>query len=528
MVEQIASRYTLSDVESIRYADDNGDLFGTSDAISTNVYADNRLVVRYKDGTTVIANGSPIKMMNVAVDGKKIVLPPNGYEAFSADVAIHVASKNDDNGNRFDYCQSPEYIYFDSRKLPQKLPLACGSGQAVCRILDDGKFEIILMADAKVGFKIDANRAVALDFKNNELGEAVVKKSRGYTFVEPVEGAFSYRLEKTSDSTTDAGLDCERFVVVPGETVTVIDTADSSKKFDVTLPADIPVNTLYTAEPTEGKKIDFAVVPFCGIKIGKTDSGPAKVTIRCNKPDTAQLIATVLLGEKTTETSVPLHDGVGKFTLALDSLTEGETPLVVTAAAQGISQKVEWKIKTVLEYPTIAFDFGDTPEGNKPQIFMQVRSQTPTGDLGDSGAYVRQEGGVTCGGVVKLGLAAHPPYMNGAGRVWAEYTVALPSEPAILTAQVGKRDGSDQGDGIWFSAVIVEADGTEKTLGETAVTDFGWRELTADLSEYAGKTVTLRLIADCGPADNTTADWAAIAETRLRGRDKKLISTIEN
>ena len=161
-----------------------------------------------------------------------------------------------------------------------------------------------------------------------------------------------------------------------------------------------------------------------------------------------------------------------------------------------------------------------------PPATMEIRSQAPTQELEGTGTYFYKEGGLCCGGVTKNGFAAHPPYMKGPGRIWLEYEIALPAEPAMMTAAVGKRDGSDVGDGIWFSARVVNPDGGETTVGETSVKTFGWGTLEADLSAYAGQTVKLRLVTDCGPDNNTAADWAAWAELALRTKEKALISTM--
>jgi hypothetical protein len=39
--------------------------------------------------------------------------------------------------------------------------------------------------------------------------------------------------------------------------------------------------------------------------------------------------------------------------------------------------------------------------------------------------------------------------------------------------------------------------------------------LEADLSQWAGSIVRLKLIADAGPADNPNGDWAGWADIRI-------------
>ena len=530
MIQQIAARYTQADVASIHYVADDGSFHETSDAIASNVFADSRLVVRYQDGTVVVANGSTQKTMNVVIDDREISLPPNGYEAWTADGAVYVASKLDESGSRFDYCVSPEYIYFDGRGAARKTEKAFGTGQSVCRILENGKFEIIPIDQARVGFAINADKAVALDFENKEIGEARLSFSNGYVFVEPVEGAFSYRLEKSTDAQKTAGiaLASDRFALIPGETVRVFDANEPAKTYDVTLPADAVPGTLFTAEPVDGGKIDFAVRPLCDVAISPIQKGTVTISLHSNRPGTEKIFATIKLAGTEFSKEVLLENARGELTYPLPELAEGETLFALTLSVDGLSQNIERNVKTVLDYPPIPFDFADTPDALAviPPATMEIRSQAPTQELEGTGTYFYKEGGLCCGGVTKNGFAAHPPYMKGPGRIWLEYEIALPAEPAMMTAAVGKRDGSDVGDGIWFSARVVNPDGGETTVGETSVKTFGWGTLEADLSAYAGQTVKLRLVTDCGPDNNTAADWAAWAELALRTKEKALISTM--
>ncbi|MCR4414013.1 MAG: hypothetical protein NUV77_16475, partial [Thermoguttaceae bacterium] len=50
--------------------------------------------------------------------------------------------------------------------------------------------------------------------------------------------------------------------------------------------------------------------------------------------------------------------------------------------------------------------------------------------------------------------------------------------------------------------------------------------LEADLSPWAGKRVRIKLIADVGPADNSSGDWAAWSELRLESLHPTLVTTL--
>ena len=124
-------------------------------------------------------------------------------------------------------------------------------------------------------------------------------------------------------------------------------------------------------------------------------------------------------------------------------------------------------------------------------------------------------GTVACGGVAKAGLTMHPPYLDGPGLAFMRYALDLPERPVVFSADVGKGDGSDLGDGIYYR-VEVEADGTRKVVAEQYVGTHAWKPVAADLSAWRGRRVMLFLVADCGPKDNSAGDWAAWGDLKLK------------
>ena len=194
MLQQLHSSYALSSAEEIRYANADGDLLNTSAAVATGAYKRSQVVTRYANGCVTVVNGDPDERMIVEAYGRKLELPPNGYAGWTSDGSIEVIS-SDPDGHRCDYAATPAYIYVDGRGKPMRFEKAAGNGIGICRILDDGKYEIILYEDAECGFAINAEKATALDEDRNELGPAGIRVNEGFTYVVPVEGAFSYILE---------------------------------------------------------------------------------------------------------------------------------------------------------------------------------------------------------------------------------------------------------------------------------------------------------------------------------------------
>ena len=92
--------------------------------------------------------------------------------------------------------------------------------------------------------------------------------------------------------------------------------------------------------------------------------------------------------------------------------------------------------------------------------------------------------------------------------------MTLPDEPVFFRAMVGKKDGSDSGDGIRFQVAII-VDGQETLLAEHPLIEHKWESIEADLTPWKGRKVTLKLISDIGEARNTAGDWACWAEIHL-------------
>ena len=147
---------------------------------------------------------------------------------------------------------------------------------------------------------------------------------------------------------------------------------------------------------------------------------------------------------------------------------------------------------------------------------------------GVSGAQVaRRES--TCGGVTQRGLFMHPPYRSGVGYCWASLDpIDLPATPAAFRCEIGKADGSDPGDGILFQIAVVEASGKSRIVAQRQWIRHAWTPLEADLSPWAGQTIRLKLIADVGPGNNSSGDWACWAKPRIESLKPVLHTGLNN
>lgn len=252
MLQALASLYTQVPADTVRYVDGNGDAFDTSAALINSAYARSQLITRYADGTLTAVNGNADERLKTVVDGTALDLPPNGYWGRSADKAVRVFS-GEVNGRRADLSVSPAYTYIDGRGAFARFPEGASAGVAICRALTNGLSEILLHKTEEAGFPFVLSEAVALDKTNAVLGKAEVRTARGLSYVQPVKGAFSYRVRP--DATPPKTLlACDRDTVKPGDQVTVRGRAEHA----LTIPADVkPGARLWFA--FEDAWIDFTV-----------------------------------------------------------------------------------------------------------------------------------------------------------------------------------------------------------------------------------------------------------------------------
>jgi hypothetical protein len=560
MLQQLHSRYCLTNAADIRYADATGALLDTSRAGSSGAYKRSQIVAHYADGTVTAANGSRTERMKADAFGRSVDLPPNGYAGWTADGAVEVLS-SDPNGHRCDYAVAPAYMYVDGRDQFVRFEKAAGNGIGICRTMPDGKHEVILHGDSECGFAVKAGTATALDKEGKELGLAQLRQARGLTYVLPVKGAFSYVLSggtsqraagilpadqpAAAPRSRDVGgtLACNRERVIPGETVVV--TGPTPHTFTVPKTAK-PGTRLW--QQFEDGWLDFAVVALADTHLSLRSS--RREEAQTPLPPAAgnqSLLTSAATGVQEVALSLELTPHVPRLVTAQVTL-DGQTqttelkpeqtarlefpiakpdrefirPLALRIAAGEFSQEHEWVLKGLREPIAVAA----VPE--KFNSGQCLRGQRETGLDGGSGAIAHPET-MECGGVSHRGLFMHPPYMTGIGYAFALYDpVQLPGEPhAAFRCNVGKRAGSDRGDGILFRVAVVTEDGQESMVAEKHWAEYAWTPLEADLSRWAGQTVRLKLIADVGRADDSTGDWACWAGMKFESLRPELALSLD-
>jgi hypothetical protein len=512
MLQQVQERYTMESVQRIEYMADDGTWQDTSHAVASGAYRRNQLRILYET-SSVLVNGNPTERLRIR--GTDIDLPPNGYRggawapgARKGEMSTDVFS-GDKDGHRADLAVTPKYIYVDGRGDFTRFAQAASDGIGICRILPDNTYEIIPFEGSHSGFAIHARNAVALAEDNTELGPAKLRRARGLTYVEPVKGAFSYRLHKApAAETTD--LACERDRVIPGETVTV---RDGARTYPFHVPIDAkPGDRLW--QEFGGKWIDFTVVPLCTIEPSLADTvlqlriranvkttTPATITVR-NQPQQAQL-------------------NPDQTTLVTSDLG---TPTQETAEDCQIEVRAGDLFHREIRTLTATEQFRDL--GTLPSEWTSgacLRGEPERGALDGLGAGV-YTANRSCGGISRDGLFLHPPYKKGVGYSFATFgPLEIPERPAVFRALVGKADGSFLGDGILFRVFVIDADDKQTQIAEQTVAKHEWLPIEGDLSPWAGQPVRIKLASDVGLGDDSSGDWSIWADMRFESKQKELI-----
>jgi hypothetical protein len=501
-VQQIHARYAQERVAEIAYHDGSGRLVPTTLALACGAYKRSQVYVRYDNGLELWVNGN--RQESWVVPDLAITLPPNGWyvrgeftdgrlTGFSAVVEDH----------RADYVDGPEYLYANGRGKITRFPRALCDGQLALLPRADGSFELIPLRCTVMAVDLGGRTAQAVALREDPaepIGPAEVRLSRGLAHVLPVPGAFSYRL--VPQPAPQPLWNSPRDAVVPGETVWI----EGEGRLSWQVPADAQPGTLIWFQRA-GRWLDFRVVPPLEtrpevqgqsliLKVKSNLSEPCAGTVQVGSWQGR----TELLPGQWCQVRVPLEPPSG----------EGAFPLPVKIRCGATALEQNWTLQASRQYLSLV------PFPEVARTLQAFRGQKETAIQPESGSIVHHRQ-ARCGGVEKPALFMHPPYKGGVGQVAAVLEpVCLPPDPAaVLRCYVGKADGSDPGDGILFRVGALLPDGTFRPIGEKHVREHAWSAWELDLSDFRGKEIQLKLIADVGPADNSVGDWACWADLRL-------------
>lgn len=526
MVQQIHANYARETAESIQYADENGHLLDTSAAVARGAFCRSQVLTRYSNGLVVAANGHTNDIWRVDLGGATRVIPPDGFVAIlpgekdGAPPRIFVSSSLRD-GHRADYADTPEYVYADGRGAFTRFERVATDGPLVVLPEQGGSLEAIPLGDTRefaVSAGGQAGKVIALDKDRRPMGPANSRWARGLVHIEPVKEAFSYRIEPCGPP--PVALSCDSARVFPGDTITI----RGKENHTVVIPRDARAGERIWIEK-EGGCIDFDVAPLAVVRrhIEHVPGGPGKLAVEiCTEFPSAKDAEIECLGEKRR---IALRPGVAT-SLHFDIPAPSEPSIRDATLRARIGDRTHtetgWIMADFEDFCVAALELdGATRTG------MCLRGKPEEPIDAAAKAAVHPSTAMDCGRLAHDGLSMHPPYAGGTGYAFAEYgPILLPNAPATVRALVGKRNGSDPGDGILFRIAVVGEDGDEKTATEKVQLEHAWSQISGDLSQWAGQRIRVKLVADCGTKDNTSGDWACWADAAIASSKPALVLTL--
>ncbi|MGQ9737929.1 MAG: hypothetical protein ACUVRT_08435 [Armatimonadota bacterium] len=538
MLQQVQARYGLLAPARIAYWDGTK-LVGVSEGVVRDLPRTRRqLYVEYPNGLKLWLNDHPAEEWKVNIGSRMFVLPPAGWLAYHKDQLLSYSALVE--GRKVDYLRSDAYIYLDGRGEMFSTPEGAADGGLAITRLATNRLQVIHIS-GKERFRVNRPFGVlgalvscrAYDVEGKDLARPTVHDSGQATWIEPVEKAVRYVLEFSGKRTWS--LSPERTEVVPGERVSI--------KLQGATQAQWQVDNGTYADG--GVRVDPDLRPGDTVRVRATvGSERREVLLRVVEPvrwrwqtggwQNPQMVRLLPVwriaprrGERlTVEFTAPEGWQVSPQSLRLEGgnlppkidlqvrteLPAGSEGVLHVNLRDGIAPhltplhlRITEAQPVLAELTTMVAMWGIARRGEK---------EIP--DPGGTGALY-YTGDLPVGGAAKRGIFMHPPYAGGVGYTWAELKpITLPDAPCVFHSFIGIRDGGHPSDGVLFRVELVDQQGSVHRLAEGTGVQGTWRELTADLSPFAGQTVHLRLIADVGPNDDSTADWASWGEPTIK------------
>lgn len=115
-------------------------------------------------------------------------------------------------------------------------------------------------------------------------------------------------------------------------------------------------------------------------------------------------------------------------------------------------------------------------------------------------------------------LLLHSPWRVNPGTVWVDYCLELPrTVPLKLSFGVAMRPdmvGPARSDGVTFSCFLNTGSGFQELMRYHQA-EGTWTDYSFDLAKWGGKTVTLRLQTEPGPANNASFDYSYFGDAEI-------------
>ncbi len=555
MLQQLQKRYALQAPVKIEYADAEGRFVSPSRAIATGIINDSRLHVVYENGLEVFVNGSGSTWTVRLPTGAGIDLPTWGWWALHPSTDFEEFSALV-NGRRVDYVKSPEYEYLDGRGAPTTFGGLAAKGSIAVRRSPKSVEVIDIYGNDEIGLAgVFPCRCTAFDEEDKPLGNVEVRRTQdGLVWFKTMKAARKYVLTPAFDqlATRELVVRLERSCGVPGEAVSgevIIPVVASARADEITVGIEGTEDALHPliGSRQDGTRARFRIAVPNSAGIGSriwvwarvrwsdgvesigwgvlTVVAPFEISLEpCDEGRFRLDVRSNLAQEGRPEIKFALGDASSGLTVALDDQNpcnlifgvSGEArsvadTLIIRASLGEFSAVKEFRVSSEVIYPTV-WDLSD-PGGFS--FGYALRGGDEVGPNSASGATFNVEN-LPCGGVTKLGIFAHPPWIGGVGYSWGKTRfIQLPDTECELRTSIGIRDGGDLSDGVLFKICLIDEAAKEQELFSELWAKRQWKEASIDLSAFKGRRVALKFITDVGPNDNSNSDWAAWGEPRI-------------
>lgn len=539
MLRQVQARYGLKPPTRIAYWDGKS-LVSTSEALVTGIPSTRRqLYIEYPGGLKLWLNDHPSEDWTVTVAGRRIVLPPGGWAASQGKGLFTYSAI--ENGSRVDYIRSGEYVYLDGRGQWFSTDEAASNGGLAIYPMGPNALEVIpnsghgdVVVRRPFSVKGAAVSCEVYDAQGARLADSPIRDSGAETWIPPVKDGVRYILRFSGKPAWSVSP--SEHEAIPGGSVKLTSdrpTQWHSSDAEITdgvahIPASAQVGTLVHVDADAGNEHRALTIRVCEPVRWRWSSveGPNDTTLQftpswkiSEATGPLALEITPSAGWQATPSRIDLDPTrmPEKITVRLTSSSpacqEGELSVSLTGLSQPFAKDLSLRRtpreSVAADLRTTPFSWGIGPRGG---------SEIP--DTGATGATCIPDPNMLVEGNAKGGIFMHPAYNGMVGYTWAEFKgIHLPSEPCEFSAYVGLRDGGDRSDGVWYRVEVIDAGGKLHQLGEQHGIQHEWRPMKLDLSPFAGRQVTLKLIADPGPDNNTAADWACWGEPSVRVKD---------
>ncbi len=574
LLQALQQRYAMVPVEQIRYFDGK-QLVDTSTALLTDAYKRRQIHVRYSNGLDVWCNLSPEHCCRVRVADRDYTMPSYAFVAHKPGDLLAYSAVVD--GHRHELVRCKDYLYVDTRGQVVRTPVITARGTVAVKRTPRGVFWIIPATQCEevtiATAWLDVARpatwsATAHDQAGKQIGACEVREGPGEVTVMPVKGAVKYRLEPraTSMARLSWKIDTSRRELIQGASLPVAVQVEHT--------AAISFASLRLA----AECVSPGTSPVSLASSPLSPEGAARVELRLpsdQKPYTRCWYRLALLrrdggrssGRWIDVTAVPAFDvalvpvsrpyqpgqpmtlsatlrshlseaGDAIVTLTAPSAWRAEPAKRTVRLAPAESQTLSWELQ-LPAHPVVEPVTLRVQQGRRANQIKRYLKTQPTdwiaADLTKitmtTGECLRGEAERTSdtqltGSLIHVSedrvgrermptIFMHPPYKTGVGYAFASIPVKLPDGKPQLAFALGFREGSTTQDGCLFKVIVIGGKQEREVFAKQYATLEKWSHHKVDLSSFDGKAVTLKLIADVGPADNSYSDWACWGQPRV-------------